>query len=272
MTVERTNLVLPGHINLLGDRGVPEATRASITLDISRTAFLIVDIYGIMRSSDATRADEAAPSFGCASDFQRDVVFERIIPAREAARALGIPIVYCTNSAPHLALDRYSFWVQRTRNSGLTAADLFRTPLTDPREYEVGDCPTIRMDPDAAPRLDDVVVRKIVYSGFVDTYLDTLLRNLEARWLIVCGFSATECLLATVIDAMNRGYEVIILRDATTGAELPEDRRVGRSFSDYIVGWMQTYVGSGVDTIDFLHACQALHVEHVVPEGGMSKS
>jgi nicotinamidase-related amidase len=51
-------------------------------------------------------------------------------------------------------------------------------------------------------------------SGFYDTELDSVLRNLRADTLLLAGVNADQCVLATLMDAANLGYDVIMLEDA----------------------------------------------------------
>ena len=61
---------------------------------------------------------------------------------------------------------------------------------------------------------DDVRVDKYRMSGFVDTPLDSILRNLRVDTLLFCGVNADQCVLATLMDAANLGYDVIMVEDA----------------------------------------------------------
>jgi ureidoacrylate peracid hydrolase len=236
--------------------GVRETVSSAISLRPEQTAFLIIDAYGVSRP-EANPVDKEsfwAPAF---DDEKVRAVFERIVPAREAARALGIPIVFAPNSAPRVALDRYEFWRQRTRNVNLTWRDIFLTPLTDPKEYEAGDSLEIRMDPEVGPRAGDYLHRKITYSAFFETFMEQLLRNLDIKTVIACGFSVSECLLGSVIDAMYRNFDVVLLRDAGVGQELPEDAAAGERFTDYMFDWMETFAARTVTTDAFVTACEA---------------
>jgi nicotinamidase-related amidase len=51
-------------------------------------------------------------------------------------------------------------------------------------------------------------------SGFVDTTLDSILRNLRVDTLLFCGVNADQCVLATLMDAANVGYDVVMVEDA----------------------------------------------------------
>lgn len=54
------------------------------------------------------------------------------------------------------------------------------------------------------------VVVKHRFSAFLDTRLDTLLRMLDTRTLIITGLATTHCIECTARDAYQRDYDVII--------------------------------------------------------------
>jgi len=58
------------------------------------------------------------------------------------------------------------------------------------------------------------------YSAFQETYLDLELRRHNIRRVFVSGVAIEYCVKATVLDALELGYEVILLTDAIKGVEL----------------------------------------------------
>lgn len=64
----------------------------------------------------------------------------------------------------------------------------------------------------------DVKVSKYRMSGFQDTELDSILRNLGVTTLLFAGVNADQCVLCTLQDASFLGYDVIMVEDcaATT--------------------------------------------------------
>jgi nicotinamidase-related amidase len=64
----------------------------------------------------------------------------------------------------------------------------------------------------AAP--GDLHIAKYRMSGFQDTELDSVLRNLRADTLLFAGVNADQCVLATLMDAASLGYDVLMLEDA----------------------------------------------------------
>ncbi|MEU2586889.1 cysteine hydrolase [Streptomyces avermitilis] len=64
----------------------------------------------------------------------------------------------------------------------------------------------------------DLVVRRLHgLSPITGTDVDTLLRNLGCRTLIVTGVSANVAIPNTVFDAVNRGYTAVVPADAIAG-------------------------------------------------------
>jgi nicotinamidase-related amidase len=68
------------------------------------------------------------------------------------------------------------------------------------------------------PEPGDISVDKYRMSGFFDTPLDSILRNLNVTTLLFGGVNADQCVLATLTDAACIGYDVMLVEDcaATT--------------------------------------------------------
>lgn len=62
---------------------------------------------------------------------------------------------------------------------------------------------------------DDIWVDKYRMSGFWDTPLDSILRNLGKTTLLFSGVNADQCVMATLQDANFLGYDCILLKDCT---------------------------------------------------------
>ena len=65
------------------------------------------------------------------------------------------------------------------------------------------------------PEPGDIRVSKHRMSGFWDTPLDSILRNLRVETLLFAGVNADQCVLHTLADANFLGYDTILLEDAT---------------------------------------------------------
>ncbi len=78
--------------------------------------------------------------------------------------------------------------------------------------------------PELKPQDGDIVIYKTRFSGFYKTDLDTTLKKLGVKNLIVTGCTTTICVESTVRDAMFRDYSAIVLEDCTAepiGYDLP---------------------------------------------------
>ncbi|MEW5944633.1 MAG: isochorismatase family cysteine hydrolase [bacterium] len=65
---------------------------------------------------------------------------------------------------------------------------------------------------DLRPAETDRVVRKRRYSGFFGTELDSILRDIGAARIELCGVCTNICVLYTAADARNREYGVEVDR------------------------------------------------------------
>lgn len=66
-----------------------------------------------------------------------------------------------------------------------------------------------------APKPGDIRVDKYRMSGFWDTPLDSILRNLGKTTLFFGGVNADQCVMATLQDANFLGYDCILVQDCT---------------------------------------------------------
>ena len=66
-----------------------------------------------------------------------------------------------------------------------------------------------------APLDDELVIDKNASSPFNGTGIDQLLRNLGLETLVIVGMATDMCVETTARDAADRGYNVIVVEDAT---------------------------------------------------------
>ena len=58
------------------------------------------------------------------------------------------------------------------------------------------------------------------YSGFQGTELARILRDKGVHRVVVCGIATDYCVRATAQDALQEGFEVLLLEDAIRGVEV----------------------------------------------------
>lgn len=61
----------------------------------------------------------------------------------------------------------------------------------------------------------DICIDKYRMSGFWDTPLDSILRNLGKTTLLFAGVNADQCVLVTLQDANFLGYDCVLVKDCT---------------------------------------------------------
>jgi ureidoacrylate peracid hydrolase len=69
--------------------------------------------------------------------------------------------------------------------------------------------------PKLKPQTDDFVIYKHRFSGFYQTELDAILKQLGAKYLIITGCTTSICVESTIRDAFFRDYSCVLLRDCT---------------------------------------------------------
>jgi len=144
---------------------------------------------------------------GLAAAVREGGVLENASRLLGSARRAGASVYYCT---------------AEPRESGLGRA---RTPLSDRigrAAAPAGDPAMVSVVAEVAPEPGDVVIaRSHGMSGFHDTGLDPCLRDRGTETVIPIGVSLNIGLVGTVIEAVNRGYRVIVPRDCVA-ADPPE--------------------------------------------------
>ena len=85
------------------------------------------------------------------------------------------------------------------------------------------------------PNEGDYIIEKRRYSGFYQTDLDMLLRELKVETVILTGLHTHICVKHTAADAFFRGYKVIVVEDCT-GAFTLEDHLDGLKYMKNIYG------------------------------------
>jgi nicotinamidase-related amidase len=89
-----------------------------------------------------------------------------------------------------------------------------RHDSVDPASPYAPDGPGHRFKPCAAPLAGEAVLAKNANSAFVGTGLETMLDELGATTLVICGVLTPNSVEATARHAGNLGYQVFVVADA----------------------------------------------------------
>ena len=132
-------------------------------------------------------------------------------------RAAGVPVVWVNwGNRPDLAnISPALLHVYNSdgRSVGL-GSPLPGAPVPGARVLEKGSWAAAVVD-ELAPAPSDLSVDKYRMSGFWDTPLDSILRNLGVTTVFFGGVNADQCVLATLMDANFLGYDTVLVEDCS---------------------------------------------------------
>ncbi|HEX6421207.1 MAG TPA: isochorismatase family protein [Acidimicrobiales bacterium] len=133
----------------------------------------------------------------------------RMIPALArlvaAARSAGVEVVHGT-------------FERRVDGKGANAnARLFQAVAKSPVKLLAGSHAAQVVDEIGVGPTDLVLPRGHGLNPMADTGLDAVLRNLGVTTVVVTGVSVNVAVTNLVMDAVNRGYQVVLPRDAVCG-------------------------------------------------------
>ena len=180
----------------------------SVRLDMARTAVLVIDMQ-----NDFCHPDGWLASIGVDITPARAPIdpLARCLPV---LRAAGVPILWVN-------------WGNRPDLLNISPALL---GVYDPHGEGVGlgaplpanGAPVLEKDSWAAATVDELVaaptdipIDKFRMSGFWDTPLDSILRNLGVTTLLFAGVNLDQCVMCTLQDANFLGYDCILLDDCS---------------------------------------------------------
>lgn len=147
---------------------------------LNKPAILVVD----------TLNDFVTGALGC--DRAREIV-PATAQLLDEARKAGVPVIFC-NDCHIKGIDR---------------------ELTIWGDHAIKGTPGADVIPELKPCDKDYVVPKRRYSGFFQTDLDILLKELGVQTVIITGLHTHMCCRHTSADAFCLGYDVVVAKEAT---------------------------------------------------------
>jgi nicotinamidase-related amidase len=150
-------------------------------------ALLLIDVINDLEFQDGEKLAAAAVP-----------VAANIARLKLEAKSNGVPCLYVNDNFGQWQSD-FKHLVSSCMRDGTRGAPLVRQLL---------------------PQRDDYFVLKPRHSGFFQTPLDLLLRDLGARQLILCGLTTDSCVLFTANDAYLRGFEIVVPADCSAATSV----------------------------------------------------
>jgi|SRR5450756_261851 len=185
-----------------------------VTFDLARTAIVIVDMQNDFCHPEGWLGHlgiDVAPARTPIAPLQR------LLPA---LRSHDVPVIWVNwgNRPDRLNLSPALLHVYKPSGTGVGLGDTL--PGSGAKVLERGSWSAAIVDELAADP-SDIQVAKYRMSGFQDTELDSILRNLGVTTLLFAGVNADQCVLCTLQDANFRGYDCLLLEDcvATTSPD-----------------------------------------------------
>lgn len=179
-----------------------------LVIDVGRSAIVVIDMQNDF----------------CAKGGWLDHIGVDVTPARRpieplrallpALRRAGMPVVWVNwgNRPDRLNLSPSLLHVYKPSGEGVGLGDPL--PGSGARVLERGSWAAAVVD-ELAPAATDVRIDKYRMSGFWDTELDSVLRNLGVTTLLFAGVNADQCVMCTLQDANFLGYDCILVSDCT---------------------------------------------------------
>jgi nicotinamidase-related amidase len=159
--------------------------------DKSEIALLLIDVINDLDFPEANQLLRHARPMA-----------RKLLRLKERAKKAGVPVIYVNDNFGRWQSDfrRQVEHCLRRESRGHELVHLLR------------------------PEEDDYFVLKPKHSGFFSTTLETLLRYLGSRRLIITGITGNFCVLFTANDAYMRDYDLIIPSDCTASNSAEENR------------------------------------------------
>jgi nicotinamidase-related amidase len=227
---------------------LPNFSPAHFDVDVASTGLLLIDLQYL----------DAHPEYGLGAHLKRDYpeiwdyyftqLRELVVPNCQAllgfCRAANVRVVHLT-IGPLLSDGMDMVPLRRP-----TAAPGLKPLLHHAGTFEHG------IIPEVAPLAGELVINKTSRSAFNSTAIETVLRNLGVRTIVVAGVTTSSCVDTTARDAADRGFQVVVVEDAVAELDQPSHDAALRQFA---VRWGRVWTTT--ETTDTLATCEAMALE-----------
>lgn len=180
----------------------------ALTIDLARTACIVIDMQNDFCHPDGWLAHigvDVAPA-------RRPI--DPLAALLPGLRRAEVPVIWVNwgNRPDRLNLSPSLLHVYKPTGKGTGLGDPL--PKSGAKVLEKDSWAAAVVDElEIAPQ--DIRVDKYRMSGFWDTPLDSILRNLGVTTLLFAGVNADQCVLCTLQDANFLGYDCVMLTDCS---------------------------------------------------------
>ncbi|MEJ2688034.1 MAG: cysteine hydrolase [Gammaproteobacteria bacterium] len=183
----------------------------SVVIDLRRTAIVVIDMQ-----NDFCAGGGWVDHLGVDYTPDRDPIepLQQLLPA---LRGSGVPVIWVNwGNRPDLAnMPPNQIHLYKPHGEGVGLGDPL--PGHGARVLEKDSWAAAVVD-ELEQRPEDIKVDKYRISGFWDTPLDSILRNLGIKTVLFAGVNTDQCVLHSLTDANFLGYGCLLVEDccATT--------------------------------------------------------
>ncbi len=179
-----------------------------LRVDLAKTAILVIDMQ-----NDFCHPDGWLSHIGVDVTPARQPIqpLQRLLPI---LRGANVPVIWVNwGNRPDLRnLSAATLHVYNPTGAGVGVGD--RLPKNNAPVLIKNSWAAAIVD-ELEPKPEDIYVDKYRMSGFWDTPLDSILRNLGRTTLLFAGVNADQCVMTTLQDANFFGYDCILIKDCT---------------------------------------------------------
>ena len=175
----------------------------TIAVPVRGTALLLIDVINDLAFEGSARLVA-----------QAELMASRLADLKRRASAAGVPAIYIN--------DNFGQWRSDFRKT--VAHCTSRTS------------PGCRVSRRLRPTSRDYFVLKPKHSGFFDTTLDTLLKTLRIRRVIVAGIAGNICVLFTANDAYMRDLKILAPADCVVSNTIADNDHALRQINTVLKG------------------------------------
>ncbi|MGH8001625.1 MAG: cysteine hydrolase family protein [Brasilonema sp.] len=180
----------------------------TLRLDLAKTAILVIDMQNDFCHPDGWLAHIGVDVTPAQKPVQP---LQILLPA---LREKSVPVIWVNwgNRPDLLNISANVLHVYNPTGEGVGLGD----PLpTNGAKVLMADSWAAAVVDELQQLPQDIHVDKYRMSGFWDTPLDSILRNLGRTTLLFAGVNVDQCVMATLQDANFLGYDCILVRDCT---------------------------------------------------------
>ena len=186
---------------------LPTQTK-TLRLDLAKAAILVIDMQNDFCHPDGWLAHIGVDVTPARSPIEP---LKALLPQ---LRAANVPVIWVNwgNRPDLLNISPAALHVYNPTGVGVGLGDPL--PTNGAKVLMAGSWAAAVVD-ELEQKPEDIRIDKYRMSGFWDTPLDSILRNLGKSTLFFAGVNADQCVMTTLQDANFLGYDCILVTDCT---------------------------------------------------------